>query len=79
MLDLALEDPAGAGPLLSEGLLDPEDVAESVVKGVREERFLILPHPAVADYMGVRATQHERWLRGMRRLIRASNESEPTA
>ena len=51
MLDLALEDPVGAAPLLAEGLLEPEDVAEVVVAGIREERFLILPHPVVADYM----------------------------
>ena len=70
MLDLALEDPVGAAPLLSEGLLEPEGVAEAVVAGIREERFLILPHPVVADYMAVKATQNERWLRGMRRLIR---------
>jgi NAD(P)-dependent dehydrogenase (short-subunit alcohol dehydrogenase family) len=70
MLDLALEDPVGAAPLLAEGLLEPEDVAETVVAGIREEHFLILPHPVVADYMAVKATQNERWLRGMRRLIR---------
>ncbi len=70
MLDLALEDPVGAAPLLAEGLLEPEEVAEAVVAGIREERFLILPHPVVADYMAIKATQNERWLRGMRRLIR---------
>ncbi len=70
MLDLAIEDPVGAAPLLAEGLLDPEEVAEIVVQGIREERLLILPHPVVADYMAVRATQHERWLRGMRKIIR---------
>ena len=46
MLDLALEDPIGAAPLLAEGLLEPEEVAEAVIEGIREERFLILPHPA---------------------------------
>jgi hypothetical protein len=35
------------------------------------ERFLILPHPEVAEYVRRRATDHDRWLRGMRRL--ASN------
>ncbi len=70
MLDLAVEDPVGAAPLLAEGLLDPEDVAEVVVQGIREERLLILPHPVVADYMAVRATQPERWVRGMRKIIR---------
>jgi NAD(P)-dependent dehydrogenase (short-subunit alcohol dehydrogenase family) len=75
MLEEALEDPTGAAPLLAEGLLEPEDVAEAVVSGIREERFLILPHPAVADYMALRGTQHERWLRGMRKLLRQARDS----
>jgi NAD(P)-dependent dehydrogenase (short-subunit alcohol dehydrogenase family) len=75
MLDLAVEDPIGAAPLLAEGLLEPEDVAEVVVDGIREERFLILPHPQVADYMAVKATQNERWLKGMRRLVRQAREA----
>jgi len=70
MLDLALEDPVGAAPLVAEGLLEPEEVAEATVAGIREERLLILPHPAVADYMAIKATENERWLRGMRRLRR---------
>jgi hypothetical protein len=39
-----------------------------VVDGIREERFLILPHPEVAEYWLRRASDHERWLAGMRRL-----------
>jgi hypothetical protein len=46
----------------------PEDVAEAVVAGVRDERFLILPHPEVEGYFRMRGDDHERWLRGMRRL-----------
>jgi NAD(P)-dependent dehydrogenase (short-subunit alcohol dehydrogenase family) len=75
MLDLALEDPIGAAPLLAEGLLEPEDVAEAVIAGIREERFLILPHPQVADYLALKATQNERWLNGMRRLVRQVREA----
>jgi NAD(P)-dependent dehydrogenase (short-subunit alcohol dehydrogenase family) len=70
MLDAALEDPVGAAPLLAEGLLEPEDVAEAVVAGIRAEQFLILPHEAVARHLAVKATQPERWLKGMRRIVR---------
>ena len=70
MLDLALEDPVGAAPLLAEGVLEPEDVAEAIVAGLRAESFLILPHPAVAEHLAIKATQPERWLKGMRRLVR---------
>jgi NAD(P)-dependent dehydrogenase (short-subunit alcohol dehydrogenase family) len=75
MLDHALNDPIGATALLSEGVLDPEDVAEAVVDGLREERLLILPHPAVAQYYATRASQPERWLKGMRKLVRRAREA----
>jgi short-subunit dehydrogenase len=72
MLDLALGDPVGAAPLLAEGLLEPEEVAEAVVQGIREEKLLILPHEAVARHMAIKGSQHERWLAGMRRYVRES-------
>ena len=49
-------------------VLEPEDVAEAVVDGLREERFLILPHPEVIDYFQRKASDYDRWLKGMRRL-----------
>ena len=49
-------------------VLEPEDVAEAVVEGLREERFLILPHPEVAEYFQRKAGDYDRWLAGMRRL-----------
>ena len=53
---------------LTAGALEPETVADAVVKGIAEERFLILPHPEVADYFRRKADDYDRWLRGMRRL-----------
>lgn len=53
---------------LTAGALEPEAVAEVVVQGIRDERFLILPHPEVADYFQRKASDYDRWLRGMRRL-----------
>jgi NAD(P)-dependent dehydrogenase (short-subunit alcohol dehydrogenase family) len=70
MLDLALEDPIGAAPLLAEGLLEPDEVADVVVQAMREERFLILPHTKVADYMALKSAQPDRWIKGMRGLVR---------
>ena len=49
-------------------IIEPEEVAEATVTAVREERFLILPHPEVATYMRNRGSDHERWLSGMRQL-----------
>ena len=50
------------------GILEPEEVAEVVVEGLRDERFLILPHPEVASYFQRKAGDYDRWLAGMRRL-----------
>ena len=53
---------------LTAGALEPEQVAEVVVEGIRSERFLILPHPEVAEYFQRKAQDYDRWLKGMRRL-----------
>jgi NAD(P)-dependent dehydrogenase (short-subunit alcohol dehydrogenase family) len=79
MLDIALEDPIGAAPLLAGGLKEPEEVAAAVVEGLRDERFLILPHEEVANHMALKGAQPERWLRGMRRLVRQAREAPDQA
>ncbi|HEY7284698.1 MAG TPA: SDR family oxidoreductase [Vicinamibacterales bacterium] len=56
------------GRFLADGALEPEQVADDVVRGIEEERFLILPHPEVAEYVRRKAGDPERWLRGMRKL-----------
>jgi hypothetical protein len=53
------------------GILSPERVAEVTVEGLRDERFLILPHPEVATFEQRRAADRDRWLAGMRRLSAA--------
>jgi len=58
----------GIGEHLRQGAIEPAAVAEAVVAGLAEERFLILPHPEVAEFFLRKASDYERWLRGMRRL-----------
>jgi NAD(P)-dependent dehydrogenase (short-subunit alcohol dehydrogenase family) len=53
---------------LTAGALEPASVADAVVAGIRDEKFLILPHPEVAEYFRRKADDYDRWLRGMRRL-----------
>ncbi|MEA2637429.1 MAG: hypothetical protein QOE18_486 [Chloroflexota bacterium] len=53
---------------LTDSALEPEQVAEVVLKGIHDEKFLILPHPEVAEYFGRKAADYDRWLKGMRRL-----------
>ena len=52
------------------GLIEPEQCAAAVVEGLRADRFLILPHPEVADYVTNKATDIGRWIGGMRKLQR---------
>lgn len=52
-----------------QGVLTPSDVADVVVEGLRDERFLILPHGEVATFEQRRAGDRDRWLAGMRRLV----------
>jgi NAD(P)-dependent dehydrogenase (short-subunit alcohol dehydrogenase family) len=50
------------------GSVAPEEVADVVVQGLADERFLILPHPEVAEFFRRKADDYDRWLTGMRRL-----------
>jgi NAD(P)-dependent dehydrogenase (short-subunit alcohol dehydrogenase family) len=65
MLDGA---PAAVRELLGETALEPEAVADAVIAGLADERFLILPHPEVAEYFRRKSADYDRWIRGMRRL-----------
>ena len=53
---------------LTANALEPEQVADIVLEGIRQEKFLILPHPEVAEYFQRKATDYDRWLNGMRRM-----------
>ena len=62
----------GGGSFLLDSALEPEEVAEFTVKALADERFLILPHAEVAEFFQRKAADHDRWLRGMRRLQASS-------
>lgn len=68
---LAQPGEGGAGLRLSNaaaGLLQPDDVADAVVGGLADERFLILPHPEVDQMVRFKAADREAWLAAMRRI-----------
>jgi NAD(P)-dependent dehydrogenase (short-subunit alcohol dehydrogenase family) len=75
MLETALEESVGGAALLRDELLEPSDVAEAVVAGMREERLLIFPHPQLTQYMAFKGGDNERWLAGMRRMVRQAREA----
>jgi NAD(P)-dependent dehydrogenase (short-subunit alcohol dehydrogenase family) len=73
------EDLSSTANFLVEGSVSPEDVADAVIKGLDAERFLILPHPEVAEYFRRKADDYDRWLRGMRRLQSRVNAAKSDA
>jgi NAD(P)-dependent dehydrogenase (short-subunit alcohol dehydrogenase family) len=69
MLETAKEEPVGAALLEAGGILEPDEVAEIALEAIREERFLILPHPEVARHIALKGADPERWIAGMRKLV----------
>jgi len=63
--NMLLQDPDN---FLVEGSVSVEQVADAVIAGLAAERFLILPHPEVAEYFRRKSADYDRWLRGMRRF-----------
>jgi NAD(P)-dependent dehydrogenase (short-subunit alcohol dehydrogenase family) len=51
-----------------DGMIEPEQLAQTVIETLAEERFLVLPHPEVAEYVKRKGSDYDRWLKGMRRL-----------
>jgi NAD(P)-dependent dehydrogenase (short-subunit alcohol dehydrogenase family) len=67
--DTEVEDGSrGFGGNDIDGILSSEYVADCILAGIQDEKFLVLPHPQVATYFRRKADNHDRWIRGMRRF-----------
>ena len=56
------------GAAAGDGVLQPSQLADTVIEAMAEERFLVLPHPEVQTYRERKASDIDRWLSGMRRF-----------
>ncbi|WP_419855690.1 SDR family NAD(P)-dependent oxidoreductase [Candidatus Poriferisodalis sp.] len=63
----------------TDGIVEPEFVAQVITEAMAEERFLILSHPEAQTYVERKASDPDRWLRGMRRLRQRSLDVEESA
>lgn len=68
---------SGGGVAAVDGMMEPAQLAEAVMEGLKREEFLILPHPEVKTYMQRKTADYDRWLLGMRRLQARFIEGAP--
>jgi NAD(P)-dependent dehydrogenase (short-subunit alcohol dehydrogenase family) len=64
--------PRRLGDGQTDGIIEPEQLARTVVDALRVERFYVLPHPEVEEYVRRKGDDIDRWLHGMRRLRKRS-------
>ncbi|MFG1702725.1 SDR family oxidoreductase [Nonomuraea sp. M3C6] len=71
MLEHGIEDDhlTARAVTASGAILDPSDVAGTVIEGLESERFHIFPHPEVAEFVRRKAEDPDRWLTGMSRFV----------
>ncbi len=69
MVDQSTDGDGGSAGV--DGVLSVEQVAEEVVQGLQEQRFMILPHKEVEGYFQHKAANYGRWIGGMRKLRRS--------
>jgi|TARA_B110000444_G_scaffold206516_1_gene200078 NAD(P)-dependent dehydrogenase (short-subunit alcohol dehydrogenase family) len=51
-----------------DGMMEPDKVASEVLEAVKNEVFLISPHPEVVGYFQNKANNYSRWIGGMQKL-----------
>lgn len=59
-----------------DGMMEPGQVADTCVQAIRDETFLVLPHPEVLQYMRNKTDDYDRWIRGMRKLNRRFSDND---
>lgn len=64
--------------MLRAGSISPEQLAESVVAGLEQEKFLILPHPEVARFIQKKATDYDGWIAKLQEIRQQVFEGEPS-
>jgi NAD(P)-dependent dehydrogenase (short-subunit alcohol dehydrogenase family) len=66
--------PRSLGDGQTDGIIEASALAQTVVETMREERFHVLPHPEVEQYVRRKGDNVDRWLLGMQRLRKRTLE-----
>jgi NAD(P)-dependent dehydrogenase (short-subunit alcohol dehydrogenase family) len=74
---LAAGEPGARAVAASGEIISADQVADCVLAGLADERFLILPHQQVGTFWAQKASDPDRWLAGMRRLIESPKDESP--
>ncbi|MFD0166532.1 SDR family oxidoreductase [Streptomyces decoyicus] len=74
--DMLAATGAAGDLVLTPTAVEPEGVAEALFAAMAEGRFLVLPHPEVADYYTARAADPDRWIGGMNHLQQKLEQAE---
>jgi len=64
----------GAGVAGVDGMLEPDVVAKDVLDAIENEKFLVLPHKEVGEYVQRKGNDRDRWIAGMQRLQKQFEE-----
>jgi NAD(P)-dependent dehydrogenase (short-subunit alcohol dehydrogenase family) len=66
-----------ANSAMTDGVVAPQFVADCCLKVMADTKeFFILPHPQVQEYCRRKVLEHERWLKGMRKMKRRLIQSK---
>jgi len=65
--------PGDGGSAGGDGILSAEQVADDIVRTMAEERFLVLPHPQVLQYLRHKTSDYDRWIGGMQKLYQRTH------
>ena len=68
--------PGSLGDGQTDGMIEPDVLADDVIATLREEKFHVLPHPEVEEYVRRKGDNVDRWISGMQRLRRRSMEGQ---
>ena len=67
----------GRGVSGGDNVMSADSAAETIIQGISDNKFLILPHKELDTYMQRKYSDYDRWLKNMRGLRAEMVEQNP--